>query len=208
MNYFKIVIIFTFIGLSISVFSQDIKIGIKGGFTNTNSTWKLKSGENVFDFESDIGNSLWIFAEPINRKYYGLTSEIGFFQQKSKGKLKFENFTSITPYNFKYFSCDIQLKGKIPIADFEPYLLIGPKIDFLVNTNKEVEEVADINKYIYGIRNTVGVSYALRRYGFFIESSYDFNFNKLINHTNKDYLHDFEFYQKTVFLNVGLSIKI
>ena len=208
MNYFRIVIVFSFIGLNISVFSQDIKVGIKGGFTKTSSNWSIKSGETIFDFENDIGNDFWIFAEPILKKYYGLTSEIGFFQQNSKRIYTYENLTSITPYDFKYLSFDMQFKGKIPIGDIEPYLLIGPKIDLLLNSNKELEEVSDVNKYIYGIRNTIGLSYAIKRFGFFIEGSYDFNLNKLVNHTNIDYLNDFEFYQKTAFLNLGFSIII
>lgn len=149
--------------LSISVYSQN-KIGVLAGINASSfSDGFLKSsdfGSNSYSFHLGAVYELEITENTSFRP------KLLFSKQGNKeipfGGINYETSYINIPFDFKFFN--------------KPYILVGPQIGFLVNTEKREFDYGDLKDLDYGLN--LGIGYNLK--DFFIEFNIYQGLNKLI----------------------------
>ena len=87
-----------------------------------------------------------------------------------------------SPYswNLDYLTFDTKLKVKYKFKNLTPYLLIGPRFDYLIKYSSgfvAIDGLATLNKTNYGLRYGTGLQYYFKKLilGFGWESNINFN---------------------------------
>jgi len=139
--------------------------------------WKYSNPELKIKPKNYSGLYFGILAEIINKKYYGLLIEGAYIQ---KGAKEIIQGTTITPNDqgyidtetisysnrFDYITLQSYLKIQYPLTYITPYIIAGPRIDYMLNKNIEVfklvsNEFEEIN---YGISYGIGLTYTKLKY--------------------------------------------
>jgi len=152
-------------------------VGFKTGISFSNQDWKYSNPELKIKPKNYSGLYFGILAEIINKKYYGLLIEGAYIQ---KGAKEIIQGTTITPNDqgyidtetisysnrFDYITLQSYLKIQYPLTYITPYIIAGPRIDYMLNKNIEVfklvsNEFEEIN---YGISYGIGLTYTKLKY--------------------------------------------
>jgi hypothetical protein len=155
----------------IKPFGINIGIGQSNeGFGNGNY------GENPYTYNSKFSFSTLISYETLRAKYFSLIPMIGY---SKKGADKTTNVIgrNIIMHlsenrNSDYLEFDLFFKPKYNFQSFTPFILIGPRFDYLLNRNIKTNyyyeidsniqnyNITDIStKFIYGLSLGMGISF-------------------------------------------------
>lgn len=183
------------------IFSQDSTrhcfingIGIKSGIAYSklimkNSPFMFANGETDFLY----GYSGIIFIEAINHKNIKLQTGLGFIQKG--GVINADSISYYQGWNYKdkpmailnYFTYNISLKGNLNYKRFQPYTIIGPRVDYLLY-NFSRDEIYGFdnsghgkNRINYGLSYGIGINVFFLNNNFFTEISSSYNFTPISN---------------------------
>lgn len=124
----KIILFFAIISIAISSRAQFVNgIGIMGGVTFANQKWHFTELNQTQRQKFLFGFNGCLFAEFFSNPYVHWVSEIQFNQKGSKEKLNDATFRN----RLNYFSWNNYLKFRIELFSGYPYMLIGPRLEYL-----------------------------------------------------------------------------
>lgn len=113
--------------------AQFIKgFGATAGATFSNQKWYEQNPENQYKLKYKAGGNGSLFVEYIDHKYYRMISELQYNMKGARGRRD-----SIGEFKYKanYFSFNNFFKIRQELYDVTPYALIGPRLEFLLNSN-------------------------------------------------------------------------
>lgn len=164
-----------------------------------------------------IGYSFGVGAKYLNKKYFNLDSFLGFIKKGGKQFVEYENFTEPLINEIRYASLQylnltalIELKYKIRNL-IQPYFMIGPRVDYLVNTSyqfeliKERNELSNIN---YGINFGLGCTFDFDKIFLGVSWSKNANFNKIAEYPTGPGLIGGSLNDRTMFLNLEFGFNL
>lgn len=161
-----IFIIFVFSLPGLPVWAQFFKgVGASIGATASWQKWKdLESGAHQRGKIIFGGNGA-LFAEMVDHEYYRWQTE---FQWGMKGSKR----TLVAPrVNLQYLSWGNYLKLRQELYDVTPYLLIGPKIEYLLSSN-----FAGFKQFHPVLFSALGMEFLYKRpFIWFVEAGYDWD---------------------------------
>lgn len=142
-----LILAFILIMFTINSYSQFVSgFGIKGGITLSNQLYEYKK----YTFEPEtkylLGFNASMFAELLKNKYINLVLESGYEQRGYTYVSKpFDEFGNPLPDmniygRTSYFTTGLLMKIKIQENNITPYILIGPKFDFLLDYSVKPED--------------------------------------------------------------------
>ena len=113
--------------------AQFIKgFGATGGATFSNQKWFVSNPESAFKKKYKAGANGSIFMEYIDHKYYRMITEL---QYNMKGAKENSDILSGFRYTANYISFNNFFKIRQELYDVTPYALVGPRVEFLLNSN-------------------------------------------------------------------------
>ena len=149
--------------------------GIKLGVSISTQNFKYKTSEIDRDFDNYLGLHADAFVNFVDRKTYAFVAQISFSQ---KGCIETITPTFVDPVNHGYIDGDpikfrnrtdylsLSILGKLNLNlnVLNPYIIIGPRIDFLVNTKSETipKSIFDnLNRNSFGMTLGIGREFSL-----------------------------------------------
>lgn len=163
--------------------------GFKAGATLASEDWDYKQ----FNFKPDSrwGLNLVVFGEFFNIPYFSLVAELNYDQKGMKEDIPVTT-TANPDGTGEYITWDtrvdylnLSMLGKLRLnfSLINPYILIGPKIDFEINQENSLGS-ADIvednfETILYGAKLGGGVEIQISSFSILAEVIYDYNFNDL-----------------------------
>ncbi len=159
--------------------------GIKLGVVGANESWSVL-GES--DWPTDIrwGFTADVYAELPYSKYLSADAEIQYTQKGMKYSIPVTTasqpdgsgqYYTISP-RIDYISIPILAKLRLPLAAVAPYLIIGPRFDFLISRSGGSLDAAisQFDRMDYGLTLGAGVELnSIFPYGLLAEFRYNFN---------------------------------
>jgi hypothetical protein len=154
-----ILVLFSFSG----AYAQLVKgYGLKAGMVAANQDFDYSQGLEA-DTENRIGLDVGVFAEWLNHSYFSILTEIHYIQKghtvESTRTDEFGNPLSTVKHNNRLDYLSIPLLAKITLRTQYalPYLVIGPRFDYLLGYQSEIsKELFDEFKNT-GVGGTVGL---------------------------------------------------
>lgn len=188
-------------GLLLSFFiakSQKISsVSISYGISHSDLKWDYDANNSIINLGllgSKSINGFYCNAdiESFESKYFALVTGIGFYQKGALDEFPTERdgFVSSLKWNLDYITIDTKLRAKIKLKKFSPYLLVGPRLDYLVRFSSEFDEydqLAKLNKINYGLRGGIGVQYFIDNFIVGVGWENNFNFNPIVDN-NGEYI--------------------
>ena len=158
---------------SATSYSQIVNsFGIKSGIAITNQNWDYNIVNLSTENQYRTGLYLGITAEAFRSDYLSLQLDLGYIQ---KG-MQFE-VTSTTEQNpdggpiisvdnrYDFICFQPTAKLRLPTEKFQPYILVGPRIDFYLGYYGDEYlsyfEVSDLSSTTFGLSYGLGVDYNL-----------------------------------------------
>ena len=186
---------------SIVVKSQFIN-GISANYGISLSDLNLESNVSYFrdlGAKSIVGFYSGINIESFEGKYLAFVTGIGFYQ---KGGLdKFNDESSIN-WNLDYLTIDAKLKAKYRYKNLSPYLLLGPRIDYMLKHGRELDAINNndvkINKINYGLRYGIGLQYFIDNFFVGLGWENNYNLNSIVDNNGKSVKPEFTIDDKTM----------
>lgn len=122
--------------------------GIKAGTTISNQKWDFSVPGIDRDVDEYVGLNIAILGKVIERDFFSILSELSYAQ---KGTTEEINSTYVDTTNHGYIETEpirfknrfdyvsVSLYGKFEhrFGRLEPYIFVGPRIDFLLKTNSQ-----------------------------------------------------------------------
>jgi len=123
-------------------------VGVKGGAVAAAQSWDLASPFSL-DTERRWGIDVGVFVEWLNMPVFSLSSELHYIQKGMKYSLpitteEFPDGTGeywIRSPRVDYLSIPLLGKARIPVEWLSPYVIAGPRVDFLLHTEGEGFEI-------------------------------------------------------------------
>lgn len=189
-----IIILFLFVLPSQSFSNPFDEWGFKAGISISNQNMKYKTVQIDRDFDNYIGLNIDAFVNILDYKIFDLITQLSYSQ---KGCIESIISTYVDPithnyidgetHYFKnktdYISYFILGKLKSNLKVLNPYLILGPRIDFLINTKSEtIPHIIydDLKKYNLGLTIGVGTEFNLLiPYKMLIELQYSPDLEKI-----------------------------
>jgi len=133
----------------------------------------------------------------LNFKYFCLSSNIGFIQKGGSQKVTMTNelgdsiATTEETERLNYLTLNTTFDLKIPIKDdIEPYILVGPRIDYLINYKenigflKQFDNAGKLIKISNGFITGAGINFQIKKNQLGAIFDYYINLNKLVDYTS------------------------
>ncbi len=155
--------------------------GFKVGLVSSNEFWQdTEPGTRGRWMDSYTGIAVGGFIELALLSHVSVVGEVQYAQKGMKGTEVFINGLEV-PYNVveapweEYLSIPIAAKIGLPVGLITPYLLAGPRVDFLLSSHHDGDTEAPFNRFKavdYGGTFGCGVKWNW----FFLEFRYDPDF--------------------------------
>ena len=180
--------------------------------------WKIGNQSiGIYD-ETLIGFSILAGVDYLDKKYYNLSSNIGFIQKGGKSTITFVTetpdpvFEDLEIGKLNYISVNTLVDFKYPILDkVIPYLSIGPRIDYLVSYNdgfKTLNEINKLEKLNFGMLIGSGLKCNLDKWQLGLKADYCLNFNNIVEWSSSDTNLGGSISDKTWLLNLTIGYRL
>jgi len=191
------------------------RITFNFGVTNTDLEWKFEE-DALFPIPifSDLDNReakgfySGIDIEYFSSKYFSLSTGIGFFQKGGK----FDWGNRAIKSNLDYLTFDTKIKVKYELNSFTPYIIIGPRIDYLLKFNgPEFEEFFRyniLNKYNYGLVYGLGVQYDFKKIILGLSWQNNASFNPIVVNDGEYMRPPFRIIDKSMNFSIDFGIRL
>lgn len=145
-------------------------IGIKTGLSLASQSTKTEGLPFVPSDERysyNPGFSIYLTSDIFNSEYTGLTIDFGYIQKGVilDAVISDDVSSSRVVTDLDFLSLNFLGNLKLPLGDFQPYIIAGPRLDFFLNYNKYDQSpsasVFDYHPVMFGITYGVGTNYIL-----------------------------------------------
>ena len=179
-------LLFSFVAKSQKINS----ISVNSGISLSNLSWNYDENDSYIDYSNLGQKTIYGFysnveIEYFESKYFALVSGLGYYQKGGEDKLENSSFN----WNLDYLTFDTKLKAKYRLKNWSPYLLGGPRVDYLIKYSsdfKELEKLTTLNKTNYGLRYGIGLQYFLNKLTFGISWESNVNFNSIVENNGEN----------------------
>ncbi len=165
----KRTIIFLLVIIGLQANCQVINdINLSSGISISKIDWNVL--DNILYDKAILGYSTGFAIGYLEHNYWEINSKIGFYQIGGKEKTEYADLygnkygSSTTRFYFNYFNFNTTFKVKYRINKFEPYLCIGPRIDWLASStmsykssDSDSDSGSDFKDFNYGLDCKGGV---------------------------------------------------
>lgn len=196
--------ILTFGLLLVSIFAKSQIINnISVYYGISHSDLNMKSNGTYLDYsklgeKGIVGFYSGINIESFEGKYLAFVTGIGFYQ---KGGLDEFNEESSLKWNLDYLTIDAKLKAKYRYKNLSPYLLVGPRLDYMLKHSMEFDALnnkAKMNNINYGLRYGIGFQYFIDKFIVGLGWENNFNFNSIVDNNGTSVKPEFIIDDKTM----------
>ena len=190
--------------------SQKINsVSVNYGISHSDLAWEYDAANNPYINLGLLGsksiNGFYCNAniESFESKYLALVTGVGFYQKGAIDEFtkEGEGVVGSLKWNLDYLTIDTKLKAKIRVKNLSPYLLVGPRLDYLLRFSSEFNEynqLAKLNKINFGLRGGIGVQYFIDNFIVGIGWETNFNFNSIVDNNGKNIKPEFTIDDKTM----------
>lgn len=188
------------------------RISFNYGLTNSDLEWDFKQDDptlTLIDIDNRRVRGFYsgIDFEYLGSKFFTLMTGVGFYQKGAK----YDWGNRETKMSFDYLTFDTKLKIKYDIKNLTPYLIVGPRIDYLIRFNSYFEEydrLKMMNKTNYGLRYGFGLQYSFERFIMGFAWKNNASFNSIIENDGEYMRPAFDINDKTMIFNLDFGIKL
>ena len=194
----KLIIVISIIFSVLDANGQFIdNVNLYSGISISKVDWTI-FGNNI-DTSPSVGYSTGFKIGFLNEKYYSLNSKIGMNQISIAQKVPFLDINgnivdySTDRYDFNYLTLNISARIKLLRNNFEPFVSVGSRIDYLVSYTKFRDKVRKID---YGMGFGLGLNYFLKTNVILsVEFGYEIRVNEISENIipNNNFLVEFGF---------------
>jgi hypothetical protein len=210
------IFILTFGLLIVSIFAKSqIMNSISVYYGISRSDLNLNYSEPYFNSTNSSMKSITGFYSGINfesfgAKYLAMDTGIGFYQKGGLNGFIQEGDGGVhsLTWNLDYLTIDTKLKAKYRYKNISPYLLIGPRFDYLLKSSSEFRKYvvySDVNKINYGIRYGIGIQYFIDKLFVGISWEDNVNFNSVVDNNGKKIRPAITIDDNTMILKCGIG---
>jgi hypothetical protein len=199
--------------ITVSATGQIIdRISFNYGITSSDLEWNYEQ-DLPYSIHNDWGNQKIIGFysgldfEYLDSKYFALSTGIGFYQRGAMDYLP----PSTHKWDLDYLTFDTKVKVKYDFNNFIPYLIIGPRIDYLLKYSSEFDEFARLemlNKFNYGLRYGLGMQYDFGKFILGFAWKNNLNFNSIGENDGEYMSPPFKINDKTIIFNLDIGIGV
>lgn len=207
-------LIITFLLINTIILNAQIidRISFSSGITSSDLEWELEQDPslptlNDLDNRKINGFYSGIDFDYLESKFFTLSTGIGFYQKGAK----YDWGNRASKLDLSYLTFDTKIKVKYDFNNFTPYLIIGPRIDYLLQFSSAFDEfnrLGMMNKINYGLRYGLGIQYDFGKIilGFALKNNV--SFNSIVENSGEYMNPPFKINDKTMILNLDLGIKM
>jgi len=169
--------------------------GVKGGISLSNQSFRINSLDFEMDTEPIAGPSLIFFIEAMKGNHLSIQTDLGFSCRGSSTTTQSVTVNHLdqnrlvvntgekTVSRFRYLSMSPMLRARTNNGGFEPYGLLGPRLDLLLGYSTTSEyPLEEQNNLILGLSIGAGVEYTIRGKGIFVEVQFQPDLSPVTNH--------------------------
>jgi opacity protein-like surface antigen len=146
-------------------------VGLKVGGASASQTWSYSSNGNL-ETERRWGFDVAVFAEWLNIPVFSFLTELHYVQKGMKESVPITNeqnpdgtgdYMTLSP-RVDYLSVPILAKARLNDGEFSPFIVVGPRVDFLLQTRGEGFQVVldKFEKVDFGV--SVGAGLDIRTF--------------------------------------------
>jgi len=159
--------------------------GLKGGVALANQSYRITAIDQELDTKAVTGPTLSVFAEAFRSTHFSVQLDVGYAAKGSSSTTQSVTVNHLdndritinegepARSDFAYLSVVPLARYRWDLGPLSPYLLLGPRVDFLLNYGTESEyPLEEQNQAILGLSLGAGLEYRLRNLGLFAELQY------------------------------------
>ncbi|MCK5692411.1 MAG: PorT family protein [Bacteroidales bacterium] len=163
--------------------------GAKAGISLANQTYKYIPIDYTMETEPVVGPALSLFVEAFKGAHFSLQVDLSYLVKGSKSSTEsvtvdhlnndriIVNEGEQSTSTFKYLSIAPMARYRLGQGSLQPYFLLGPRVDILLNYETDSEYPLDEqNNVIPGLTFGTGLEYRLNNLGLFAELQYQGDF--------------------------------
>lgn len=154
----KCILLFLFLVASITAQSQVVKLSNGIAFSSINSEKREILDDRVKLYSFMLGLDYY------DKKYYNLSSEIGFQSKGGREKIITGEFIN---EKWSYIHMNTTMRIKYPINSVQIYCGVGPFLDVLIDSNQFESELYnnyEMNKLVFGLKPEIGFNQNLSKH--------------------------------------------
>ena len=188
------------------------RISFNYGITSSDLQWEFDPDYSLPTFNNIANRNLNGFYSGIDidylkSRFFVLSTGIGFYQNGAK----YDWGNRAIKLDLSYLTFDTKIKIKYDFNKFTPYLVIGPKVDYLLRFSSafdDYERLGMMNKINYGLRYGVGIQYDFGKIILGLAWKNNVNFNSIAENSGEYMNPPFKIKDKTMILNLDFGIKM
>lgn len=188
------------------------RISFNYGITSSDLQWKFDPSYPLPTFNDIANRNLNGFYSGIDidylkSKFFALSTGIGFYQKGAK----YDWGNRASKLDLSYLTLDTKVKVKYDFNNFTPYLVIGPRIDYLLQFSgafDDYDRLGMINKINYGLRYGLGIQYDFGKIILGLAWKNNGSFNSIVDNKGEYINPPFTIKDKTMVFNLDFGIKL
>lgn len=209
----KLLLIIAFIINTVISNGQFIdRVSFNYGITSSDLEWELEQNPslptlNGMNNRKTNGFYSGIDIDYLKSKFFTLSTGIGFCQKGAK----YDWGNRASKLDLSYMTFDTKIKIKYDFNKFTPYLMIGPRIDYLLQFSSafdEYDRLGMMNKINYGLRYGLGIQYDFGKVILGLVWKNNVNLNFIAENSGEYMNPPFKINDKTMILNLDFGIKM
>jgi len=213
----KIILVPAFLLLTFFSNAQMLKsLGAKSGITLSNQTWNYKTINNKIIKDNKKGICITANAELFDKKYASLIIDAAFVQKGAKEQFDIKsqaassnaNSALILESTFNYLSISPMAKLRFEQSSFIPYIIAGPRLDFLINYKSDNDFSSldpDIHKIAVGLSYGGGIEFRKKHIGLLAEAQQHRDLTSLINKSETNNSSELTVNNQSILIQLGFK---
>lgn len=159
--------------------------GLKGGIGLANQSYRITPIDYTLETEALIGPVVTLFVETFKGSHFSFQVDVGYVVKGSSTTTQSVTVNHLdndrimlnegepAASKFAYLSVVPMARYRWDLEKLTPYLLLGPRVDFLINYKTESEyDLPNQNLTLFGLSCGVGLEFQLQNLGLFAELQY------------------------------------
>jgi opacity protein-like surface antigen len=168
--------------------------GVKAGLSVANQSWRLSEADYTFETEALSSYTVALFVETWKGDHFSFQLDAAYASKGSitrvesvsvrhlEGNILRANTGEVSTSEFSYISLSPMARYRFDLERLVPYLLLGPRIDLLLNYTSDSEYPLESWKgYIVGLSLGAGMEYSFTKLNIFAEIQYQPDLSPLTN---------------------------
>ncbi len=186
MNWKPLAIAFILSAGPLALFGQiPASFGLKGGLSVANQSYKITPIDYELGTKALTGPALALFVEAFKGNHFSFQFDLGYVVKGSKTTTQSVTVNHLdndrivvnegesASSRFSYLSLAPMVRYRWDLGKLTPYLLLGPRVDFLLSYKTDSDySLEEQNEIIPGLTCGLGAEFNLNTMGLFLELQY------------------------------------